>query len=90
MIVDLHRKSPEILAASIIETRLDDVGQGSQVGTSVSVDNTLGTRSCSRGEGNSQHIILTPGLSMETCPALAALINVMLQTLENGFVKGTA
>jgi hypothetical protein len=27
---------------------------------------------------------------METCPALATLINVMLQTLENGLVKGTA
>lgn len=60
----LHGQSPKILAVSVIESRLDDIGHGSQIGASMRVDNTFGSGCGAGGERNSQHIVFVRSMAM--------------------------
>lgn len=55
---ELHWECPEVLAAALVEARLDNVGHGGEVGAAVSVHDTLGTRGGAGSEWNGEHVIL--------------------------------
>lgn len=86
----LHRQCPQILAPSmmIVQARLDDIGQTCQVGPSVCINDTLGSRSSPGSKRNGQHVIFVGALRVETFPALAALRLVILEALQDGLIKG--
>lgn len=87
----VQRKSPEVPAPAgvNVQVRLDHVGKGGEIGTSVGVHDTLGAGGCSRGEGERDQIIFGGALSLETLPSLLAKGVVVLKTLPDSLVEGT-
>lgn len=84
---NLHGKSPEVFASAMAKARLDNVGQGSKVRSTMCKDDALGTRGSARGERNRQHVVFVIGMAVQTIPTLASLLLIVRETFDNSLVK---
>lgn len=85
-----HWEGPQVLAATLVkvQTALDDVPERGEVRASVRVHDALGPRGRPGRKGDGEHVVLMVGLGVEAVPALAAVLAVMCEALEDDLVKG--
>lgn len=86
-LMNLHGESPQVFAAAVVKLGFDDVCQRCEIGTSVSVNNTLWLGGSARGKGDGEHVIFMSSLSMKTRPASGPCGDVVVEALQNSLIE---
>lgn len=65
----------------MIQTRLDNVCDSSEVGASVGIDDALGFGRCAGSKRDGEHVIFVVCVRVKPSPALGTLLGVVSKTL---------